>query len=101
MRSMELDDEEKLDTVLPMPMDKPDFPCGLRISLSEKELDKLGLDAPTVEHVGGVVHGHFLGRVTSVSMDQRDGENCCRVEIQIEDLDIESEDEENEAGEDE
>ena len=35
---MELDDEDKLDAIMPIPMDnKPDFPYGLRICLTEKE----------------------------------------------------------------
>ena len=98
MKSMELDDDEKLDTLAAIPVSKPDYPCGLRISLTEKEFKKLDLDHTEAE-VGGMVHGHFMGRITSVSSrEQDDGANCC-VEIQIEDLEIESEDEENEAGE--
>jgi hypothetical protein len=99
MKSMELDDEDKLDIHEAMPILKPDYPCGLRISLTEKEFEKLGLDHTEAE-VDGMVHGFFMGRVTSVSQNQNgDGSKCCRVEIQIEDLGIESEDEENE-GED-
>ena len=95
MVSMELDDEDKLDAPMPMPMsNKPDFPYGLRISLTEKELDKLNLDHKSAE-IGGIVHGHFMGRITSVSENENsDGQRCC-VEMQIEDLAIESEDEEN------
>lgn len=96
MQSMEMDDEDKLDAIMPIAMpDKPDFPYGLRISLCEQELKKLKLDIPEAEHIGGLVHGHFMARVTSISTEQRDGEQCCRVELQIEDLAIESEDEEN------
>ena len=96
MVSMELDDEDKLDAIMPIPMDnKPDFPYGLRICLTEKELDKLELDHSDAI-VGGMVHGHFMAKITSVSMTETDGEKCCRVELQIEDLSIESEDEENE-----
>ena len=92
MQSMEYDDEDKLDAVLPMPATKPDFPYNLRISLTERELKKLDLDPKDAE-VGGMIHGFFMGRVTSVRIDP--DEKCC-VEIQIEDLGIESEDEENE-----
>lgn len=98
MQSMELDDDDKLDACTPMPCEKPDFPYGLRISLTEKELSKMGLD-PAEATTGGLVHGHFMGRITSVSTEQRDGEDRCRVEIQIEDLAIESEDLENAAAE--
>ena len=96
MTSMELDDEDKLDTAMPIAMpDRPDFPFGLKICLTEKEFEKLGLDYKDAV-VGGICHGHFLARITSVSCEQRDGKECCRCELQIEDLSIESEDEEDE-----
>ena len=95
MTSMELDDEDKLDAVQPIAMpDKPDFPYGLRISLTEKEIEKLGIDHSEA-FVGGMVHGFFMARVTSVSSEKRDDKECCRIELQIEDLGLESEDEEN------
>lgn len=96
MHSMELADEDKLDTLMPIAMpDKPDFPYGLRITLTEKELEKLDLDIGDAS-VGGVFHLHGLARITSVSCEQREGHDCCRIEAQIEDLAIESEDAENE-----
>lgn len=92
MHDMELDDEDKMDQVLPIAMDRPDYPCELRISLTPRVLKKLGLD--TEEAVkGGMVHGFFMARVTNVSNPGHD--DCC-IELQIEDLGIESEDEENE-----
>lgn len=95
MTSMELDDEDKMDALTPIAMpEKPDFPYGLRICLTEKELEKLGIDH-TEAFVGGMVHGFFMARVTSVSCEQREGKDCCRLELQIEDLGLESEDEEN------
>jgi hypothetical protein len=95
MASMELDDEEKLDFCAPMPCERPEFPYGLRISLTDAEFKKLKCD-PSDAEVGGICHGHFLARVTSVSQNKNgDGEQCWRVEMQIEDLDIESEDLEN------
>ena len=95
MTSMELDDEEKLDAAMPIPMqDKPEFPYGLRICLTEAEFKKLDLD-PAAAKVGGIFHGHFLARITSVSASDNENGACCRVEAQIEDLEIESEDEEN------
>jgi hypothetical protein len=96
MQSMELSDEQKLDAVMPMPMpDKPEYPYGLCICLTQAEFDKLGLD-PDDAQVGGLVHGHFMARITSVSSRESDGDSDCRVEMQIEDLAIESEDAENE-----
>lgn len=95
MTSMELSEDESLDAIMPIPMpNKPEYPYGLRICLTEAEFEKLGLDHKDAE-IGGIFHGHFLARVTSVSQDDGPNGPCCRVEAQIEDLDIESEDEEN------
>ena len=96
MTSMELDDEDKLDAILPMPMDKPDFPCGLRITLTDKELARLDLDHKDA-FVGGTIHMFAMARITSVSENEvNGGEKCTRIELQIEDLGIESEDAESE-----
>lgn len=96
MADMEMDDEDQLDAMLPIAMpERARYPYGLRICLTEKEFEKLGLD-PRDAVVGGICHGHFLARVTSVSANETEGgDNCCRIELQIEDLAIESEDEEN------
>jgi hypothetical protein len=93
MKSMELDDEDKLDTAMPIAMpDKPDYPYGLRITLTDKELAKLDLDHKDAE-VGGTVHLFAMARITSVSENNTgNGDKCCRIELQIEDLGIESED---------
>jgi hypothetical protein len=90
MASMELDDDDKLD--FPKVADKaPDYPYGLRICLTETELDKLGLDPADAEY-GGVFMGHFMARVTHVSHGEGpDGKNC-RIEAQIEHLAIEGSD---------
>lgn len=85
MVDLELDDEDKLDAFMPIPMpDKPRYPYGLRICLCKDELEKLGLDLPDV---GDVVDLRAFGEVTSVS----DGEGGRRVEIQIQRLSIENE----------
>ncbi len=95
MVSMELDDEDKLDACCPMPMpNKPDFPYGLRITLSDKELTKLKIDHADA-FVGGIFHGCFMARITSVSADENSGGTSCRIEAQIENLAIEDEDAEN------
>lgn len=102
MVSMELDDEAQVDQFLPIPMDnKPKFPCGLSICLTHDELAKLDLD-PADAFVGGTIHLHAMARITSVSSSDsapsnwsKGGKNV-RVELQIENLAIESEDEENE-----
>ena len=108
MISMEMSDDEKIDEspwrydVLISPEEKalkelakPEFPYGLRICLTHREFEKLKLDPDDAE-VGAIFHGHFIARVTSVNSSNGDMGKCCRVEAQIEDLEIESEDEENE-----
>lgn len=101
MISMELSDEEKMDASQPIAMnDVPDYPYGLRICLTHEEMKRLDLD-PSEAFVGGIVHLHALARVTSVSISDSaatqysDGGPNCRIELQIEDMCIESEDEEN------
>lgn len=95
MMSMELDDESMLDQVLPIPMEqRPSFPCELKISLTQRVLDMLKMDASDVEP-GDMIHGHFMARATMCrSEDMEGGPNCC-IELQIEDLEIESEDAED------
>jgi hypothetical protein len=101
MVSMELDDEDSLDAPQPFPMaDKPRYPYGLQICLTKTELDKLDLD-PSEAFVGGIVHLHALARITSVSISDSAPGNYggggpqCRIEMMLEDISIESEDEEN------
>ena len=96
MTSMELDDEDSLDACCPMPMPcKPDYPYGLKITLTDKELEKLKIDHADA-FVGGTFHGHFMARITSVSADEGSDGKHSRLEAQIEDLSIESESEEDE-----
>ena len=88
MQSMELSDDSKLDAVMPMPMaDKPDYPYGLHICLTNDEIEALGID-PTDATVGGTFMMQAIARVTSVSCDDRGGEKCYRIEAQIEDMGI-------------
>lgn len=97
--SMERDDDAKLDHVVAFPAVKPDFPPNLRLALTRDEFEKLGLD-PMVAEKGGLVHGHFMGEITDVSHNNPGtDEHCCRVEVQITHLCLESEDEENEENE--
>ena len=103
MHSMELDDEELADMAWPIPMGgkdtRPRFPCGLVIALSDVELRKLKVDFPDGECIGGMIHGHFMGRIKSASQSETQDGQTCRLEVQIEDLAVESEDAENEEAE--
>ena len=95
MKSMELSDEDKLDASMPIPMDdKPDFPYGLRICLTHEEMAKLDID-PADAFVGGTFHLFAMARVTSISMSDGEYGPCCRLEAQIEEMAVESEDAEN------
>lgn len=95
MTDMELDDEDIGDMKAPIPLpETPRYPYGLRICLTHAELRKLKLD-PAEASIGAYVHGHFMGCITSVSMNQTENADECRVEIQIEQMAVESEDEEN------
>ncbi|TXH11922.1 MAG: hypothetical protein E6R03_13880 [Hyphomicrobiaceae bacterium] len=105
---MELDDEAKADMAIPCgPCETgstpkkllPEYPWGLRITLGDAELTKLGIDIASLP-IGAMVHLHALARVTSVGQDQRqDGSTPSRAELQIEQLATESEDEKNEEAE--
>ena len=87
---MEMDDDEKLDRAIPDMPSKPDYPWGLRISLTEKELKKLELDADC--DIGDMIDLRAFAVVTSVSKNKMDGgEECCRVELQIQKLAVENE----------
>lgn len=85
---MELDDESQLDYPTPIDMAKPQYPCGLRICLTHEEIEKLGLDASC--EPGDYLHIKAFATVTHVSK----GEDCCRVEMQIEKMAVEDEGEE-------
>lgn len=103
MHDMELDDEDKRDLMIPCDAKPvlPEYPWGLRITLTGHEMDRLELD-PKGAVIGGMVHGHFMARITSSSENKNsDGSVTCRVEMQIEQLCIESEDEENEESDEE
>lgn len=86
MVDLELDDESKMDSPMPIAMaSKPDYPYGLRICLCSEQLTKLGLDADC--EVGDTLEFRAVGRVTSVSKsdDSMMGPQS-RVELQIEQM---------------
>lgn len=98
MTSMEMDDEAVLDAPTPIPMaDKPSFPYGLRICLTDDELTKLRLD-PSDAEVGGTFMLQGLARVTSISCNDGPDGKCWRIEAQIENLGVLGQDDGDEAG---
>lgn len=97
MVDMEMDDEEMGDMAMPMPIkERPRYPYGLRICLTDAELAKLNLD-PKDAFVGGMVHIHAMACITSMSCNDTEDGQCCRVELELQKMCIESEDMENEA----
>jgi len=92
----EKSDDEVKETATCFPdVSQPRYPWGLCLVLTDKELDKLGLDASC--EVGDTIHLFAMAKVTSVSCNETEGGKNCRVELQITSLGVESEDEENEA----
>src|SRR6202030_2629620 len=69
MKSMELSDEDKLDLSLhPADSEAPEFPWGLRITLTHRELEKLGLEADCP--IGAVIDLRAFARVTGVNRNE-------------------------------
>lgn len=98
MVDMELTDEEKVNSseCAPIPCKTPDYPWGLRLTLSARDLAKMKIDPASIE-MGGVIHLHALARITGKfenETENSDGKDI-RVEAQITHLSTESEDAEN------
>jgi len=87
--SLELDDEDQMDMAIPMSSGKslqPQYPWGLRISLTETELAKLDLDHADAK-VGDYLEFRARACVTSTSESKKDdGGSMSRVELQIESM---------------
>lgn len=101
---MELDDEDRADLAYPCaeaPNKKllPKYPYGLCISLTDKEMEKLSLD-PSEAKQDGMIHFHALAQITSTSTNTTaDGKTHHRIELQIQQMAVESEDKENKEAE--
>lgn len=67
----------------------PQYPYGLRICLTDKELDKLGLDFDC--GIGDMVDMRCFGIVTSISQNDGPDGPCGRVEIQVQRMAVENE----------
>jgi hypothetical protein len=92
LADMAMTPEERADWGVPSAAaDAPEYPYGLRVCLTDGELEKLGLDVRDAE-IGDMIDMRAFGIVTSISSNQKsDGTACCRVEIQIQKLALESE----------
>lgn len=68
------------------------YPYGLSISFDDETLKKLGLSGD-LPQIGESVHFAAIAKVTSASLNERekaDGskEQCCRIELQITDMEL-------------
>lgn len=91
MVSMEMDDKERAEMTMPS---MPRYPYGLCLSLCQDELQKLNLDDEDLG-VGDMLHLNCLAKVTSVSSNETEDGEYCRVELQVTHIEAESEDAEN------
>lgn len=90
MTSLELTDEDKLDTACPPALESvPDYPWGTRITLTHRELEKLGLECDC--NIGDVIDLRCFARVTGVNRTETAMGPEDRVELQITDMAIENE----------
>ena len=89
---LELDDEDKVEMTYPIcgVSTQPDYPWGTRITLTHREMDKMGL-SPDDCNVGDLVDMRCFGVVTSVSSSQTSGSTNSCVEIQIQKMSVENE----------
>lgn len=74
--------EPPKEAVVPEVPAPPDYPYGLCLALSQDELDKLGASGGEFA-IGDIVDLRALAKVTSISQHASDGQESCRVELQI------------------
>lgn len=91
MKDMRMSSEEKSEMMTPS---APDYPYGLCISLSEDEIDKLGIDFSGVEP-GTLLDIDVMAKVTSKSENDNGDGPQRRLELQIIMMDVENEDNED------
>jgi hypothetical protein len=88
--SMELTEDEKMGTIMPMEMpDRPEYPYGLRLCLTDVELGKMGLTDDC--EIGDLLDLRCFARVTSISKNVGETNSSCRIELQITDIAAENE----------
>lgn len=79
---------EKKDT-MPCSVDnQPNYPYGLTLRLDSASLDKLGISK--LPKVGAKVMVHAMGVITSVSQHESKNNDSRNVEIQLQEMGVES-----------
>lgn len=90
MVSLELTDEDKIDTACPPALeDVPDYPWGTKITLTHRELEKLGMEADC--RPGDMLEFKAVARVCGVYSNDGPMGPEDRVELQIEQMAVEQE----------
>lgn len=86
-----------MDAIMPIPMaEKPSYPFGTQICLTDREIRKMGLD-PDEFVKDGLVQMHVTARVTSTNKHESNDEGARhRIEFQIEDMCIDCTEEDEE-----
>jgi hypothetical protein len=80
---LEMDDESQLDNAVEAEGQRhvPQYPYGLRISLTEAEMAKLGMKS--MPKVGDTLHFSAFADVTHAGVTEDAGGVRCRIEMQI------------------
>lgn len=86
MHSMKMSKKEKKDNMPTAVSDGPDYPYGLRLSLNDDCLKKLGLKS--LPKVGAKMTVHAIGEVVAVSQHESENHDDRHVEIQIHELGV-------------
>ena len=87
LRSMRLSKAKKTEQTQPALSHSPEYPYGLRLSLDQDALKKLGISS--LPKAGSTVTLHAKAFVASVSQSEQDGSTPQRsMEVQITDLEL-------------
>ena len=89
MASMKMSKEQKKDSIpQAVGMDSPEYPYGLTLRLDNGSLDKLGVSK--LPKVGAKVMVHAIGVIASVSQHESKNNDSRNVEIQLQEMGVES-----------
>lgn len=86
--------EMEVAVIAPPAADEPYYPYGLRITLTEEELDKLDLDSDC--EVGDMIHIHCLAKVCGINTNSTVVSSSKTIQLQITHIACEDEEHENE-----
>ncbi len=94
--------QENAPIAAPEKPSEPIYPYNLSLSLTDAELDKLGIDCEDEDcQVGNYLEGRFLAEVTGYSKDKTNDGERRRLNLQITHLCLDDENSEHEEADDE